>query len=304
MKPEVSFRIVPGVDGSFSEAAAMTQRRILVTVTVLLAVLVAAIEATAQEEVFSGPQVGERLVSFESRWALGDKAGETFDLIKDADGKPVLIVFVHNLTRPSLGLTRTVIQYAHRRWPNDLTAGIVFLSVDATEMETRLKRASHAIPQEVPVGISVDGLEGPGAYGLNHKATLTVLVGKGNTVTANFALVQPSLPVDAPKIGKALVEVMGGGEAPTLAQMNPSGQVAAMRNDQFGAMLRPVINRTASPEQVEAAAKKVEELAAKNDQFRKGVGDRARRIIAAGRLATYGTPAAQAYLKKWAEQYR
>ena len=39
---------------------------------------------------------------------------------------------------------------------------------------------------------------------------LTVLVAKENKVTANFALVQPSLAVDAPRIGKALVDLVGG----------------------------------------------------------------------------------------------
>jgi hypothetical protein len=276
----------------------------LTTFLLLLAATVGANEAAAQEEVFSGPQIGERLVPFQTRWASGDKAGQTFDLVADADGKPVLIVFVHNVTRPSIGMTRTVIEYARRKWPDTLTAGIVFLSGDATDTETWLKRASHAIPKNVPVGISVDGLEGPGAYGLNREATLTVLVGKENAVTANFALVQPSLPVDTPKIGKALVEVMGGGDAPTLAQMMGDRQRGPMRDERFRAMLGPVVDKSASPEEVKAAAKKVEELAAKNDRFRIGVGQRIRRIIEAGRLTTYGTPEAQVYLKKWAEEYQ
>ena len=282
----------------------MARKRILAAFTMLLAAVIVVSPAAAQEEVFSGPQVGEALVSFETRKALGEEAGETFDLIKDADGKPVLIIFVHNVTRPSIGLTRTVVEYAQRKWSDKLTMGIVFLTADATDTETWLKRASHAIPKKIPVGISVDGLEGPGAYGLNRQATLTVLVGNENKVTGNFALVQPSMPVDAPKIGKALVDVMGGGDAPTLAQMTPNRPAGRAMDGRFRAMLGPVINKKASPEEVKAAAEKVEELAAKNERFRMGVGQRTRRIVESGRLATYGTPEAQVYLKKWAEEYR
>ncbi len=282
----------------------MTQKLFLTGLMPLLFAVVGTVQSFAQEEIFSGPQIGERLVPFETRTPYGDAAGETFDLIKDADGKPVLVVFVHNVTRPSLSLTRTVIEYARDKWPDRLTSGIVFLSDDATETENWLKRARHAIPKNIPVGISVDGLEGPGAYGLNREATLTVLVGNDNAVTANFALVQPSLPVDAPKIGKALVDVMGGGKAPTLAQMSPGRAGGAMMEQRFRTMLRPVINKRATAAEVEAAAKKVEELAAKNERFRKGIGQRTRRIVESGRLATYGTPEAQAFLKKWAEEYR
>jgi hypothetical protein len=293
------------VDRSFRGGATMKQKRVFVAFTMLLAAMSDVTPAAAQEEVFSGPQVGEALVSFETRSTLGEEAGETFDLIKDADGKPVLIIFVHNVTRPSIGLTRTVVEYAQRKWSDKLKMGIVFLSADATDTETWLKRASHAIPQKVPVGVSVDGLEGPGAYGLNRQATLTVLVGNKNKVTGNFALVQPSLTADAPTIGKALVDVMGGGDAPTLAEMAPNRPVAGRGMEgRFRAMLGPVINKKASPEEVKVAADKVEELAAKNQRFRMGVGQRTRRIVESGRLATYGTPEAQMYLKKWAEEYR
>jgi len=40
--------------------------------------------------------------------------------------------------------------------------------------------------------------------------TVTVLVAKDDKVTANFALVQPSVAVDAPKIIEAIVAAVGG----------------------------------------------------------------------------------------------
>ena len=75
-------------------------------------------------------------------------------------------------------------------------------------------------PTGVPIGISVDGAEGPGAYGLNRNVTLTVLAGKGGTVTANYALVQPSVQADAPKILAEVAELVGG-EVPPLEELMP-----------------------------------------------------------------------------------
>jgi hypothetical protein len=265
----------------------------------------------AEDAPFSGPQVGERLVPFKARAAVGEQAGKEFDLVGDANGRPLLLVFVHELTRPSAALTRIVVDYAKTRKEDDLQAGVVFLGDDLTELETTLRRAAHALPSDVPVGVSLDGGEGPGAYGLNRKMTLTVLVAKENRVTANFALVQPSVAADAPEIGHAIVQLLGGQKKPTLQEMG--GERAAMMqrrpagggqdDGQFRALLAPVIRKTATPEDVAAAAKKVEDHAAKDNAFKHRVAEVAGRIIEAGRLDSYGTPAAQEYLRKWAQEF-
>src|SRR5262249_24021907 len=53
------------------------------------------------------------------------------------------------------------------------------------------------------VGLSLDGLEGPGNYGLNKDCLMTIVVAKEDKVTASFALVQPGI-ADAPKVLEAL----------------------------------------------------------------------------------------------------
>jgi hypothetical protein len=163
---------------------------------------------------FSGPQKGEDLTPFSVRGVLGDKAGEEYDLVKEAKGKPTVLMFVHEINRPSVGLARVVMTYAASRKEDGLHAGLILLSGDATETTEWIKRASGALPQGVPIGISTDGAEGPGAYGLNRKVMITVLVAKDDKVTANFALVQPSVAADAPKIIEAIVGAAGG-KAPT-----------------------------------------------------------------------------------------
>lgn len=182
--------------------------------------LLVAVSALADDQPaeFSGPQKGEAIASFKVRGVLGDNAGEEYDLVKAADGKPLVLFFVHERNRPSVGLARIVMTYAATRKADGLNSGLIFLTGDATATEEWAKIAANALPKDVPVGISTDGAEGPGAYGLNRKVTVTVLVAKEGKVTANFALVQPSVAVDAPKIAAAIAEVIGG-KAPTIEEL-------------------------------------------------------------------------------------
>ncbi len=276
----------------------------------LAALLFASSKAFAADEdpVFSGPQPGEKITSFKARYVLGEKAGDQFDVVTAAADKPVLILFVHEVTRPAVGLTRLLMNYAEKRAADGLHPAVVFLTDDATQTETWMKRAQHALPKNVPVGISVDGKEGPGAYGLNRAMTMTVLVAKDNTVTANFALVQPSVEADGPKILKAIVDVLGGGEVPTLASLGGERYTRDAAPAQRGGpdaklagLLRAVIQKTANDEQVDAAAKKVDDYIAKNQPAKKQVQQIARRIIDAGKLENYGTAKAQAHIRRWAE---
>jgi hypothetical protein len=187
---------------------------------IVFAAIVPAVAAAENKPVeFSGPQVGERLVPFTAKIGLGEQAGQEFDLVKAAAGGCVLIVFVHEVNRPSVGLARAIGTYAAGRKDDGLTAGIVFLTADATATGEWMKLASQALPSGLPLGISTDGQEGPGAYGLNRKVTMTILVGKEGKVAANFALVQPSLQADGPKIGQAIVDCLGKGTPPTAEEL-------------------------------------------------------------------------------------
>ena len=193
---------------------------------ILLALVIAvvAIPLRAEDKAeFSGPQVGEKLTPFAAKTVLGGEAGKDLDLVKSAGGKPVLIVFVHEVNRPTVGLARVLGLFAAKKKEAGLTGGVVFLTADPTATEDWMKRAAGALPGGVPVGISTDGQEGPGAYGLNRKVQMTVLVGKEDKVTANFALVQPSVQADGPKIAQAIVDVLGGGKGPTAEELQNLG---------------------------------------------------------------------------------
>lgn len=259
-----------------------------------------------EEQPLSGPQPGEALSPFTVTGVFDDSAGKELELVGQVNDKPLLLVFVHSITRPSIGLSRAICQYAAARGEDRLALALVFLTDDASAMESQLKRARHALPTKTPIGIYSQGVDGPGAYGLNRDVSLTVLVAKDNQVTANFALVQPSLNVDGPRIGQAIVDVLGGGQGPSAEELlgfQGGGRMPADGEVDLRPLLAPVIRIGASPEDVARAAAKVDEQAEKSEPFRRRLGDAASRIVASGKLSNYGTPAAQERIRQWAKKY-
>lgn len=173
----------------------------------------------ADGPVYSGPQPGEKLAELKTVGVYDDAAGEPLDFVTTAGEKPLLLIFVHQVTRPSVGLTRALARYAAGRSTDGLHCGIVWLAADRSEAEEYLKRARPSLDFQSPIGISIDGIEGPGSYGLNRNVGLTVLVAEKGTVTANFALVQPAL-TDALAILAEVVRLIGG-EVPPIEQLQP-----------------------------------------------------------------------------------
>ncbi len=266
-----------------------------------------------EAQVFSGPQVGEPLGPLVIRRLLGEEAGKEVDPVTDAAGSPIVLVFVHDINRQSVAMTRILTGYTHGRAKDGLATGVIFLDDDATAAQERVTRMKHALTEGVTTGVSVDGREGPGSYGLNRNVTLTILVGKGNKVTANYALVQPSLQVDLPKILASVIEVAGG-KVPDIAKLPgmPESMGGRMgggeRGDGAGApnlrpLLGPLIRLNASEAEVDRAAEAVEAAAKRDPKVRAEVGRVANTIIDAGKLEQYGTPKAQEYLRKWAAEY-
>lgn len=261
----------------------------------------------AQEPIFSGPQAGEKLSSFEVRGVLGDQAGKTLNFIKEADGKPIVLIFVHEVSRPTIGFTRTLSAYTVTRLKEGLHTGVIWLDDDATTAENTVKRSQHALTSNAPLGVSLDGREGPGSYGLNRNVALTILIGKENTVAANFALVQPSLQADMPKVLEAIAKLIGGpvpkleelpGMKETMARPNQPNTA----NEQLRPYLRHIIQREATPDQVKTAIEKVEKFVADNKDAKSELIRIAKTIVGGGKLSNYGTKPAQEFLEKWSKE--
>ena len=276
--------------------------RLLWLSTVIIILSIHSGTVVGQEEVskvFSGPQPGEPLVAFEVQYAFGEKAGKTMDPLKAAGEKPILLIFVHQLTRPSIGLTRALTQFSEQH-QDVLYTNMIFLTDDVTATRQRLARARQALPTKTPVTIAPQGIEGPGAYGLNRNVTLTIVFGKSQSVVSNTALIEPSVQADAVKILTPIAKTLNL-KVPKLMEL--SVRTAAAGEVNVRELLGPVINKSATVEQVDLAAKKMESEFAKKREVAVRIGVFARRIIDADKLENYGTPRAQYYLSKWAKMY-
>jgi hypothetical protein len=250
--------------------------------------------------------VGEPLPDFAFRELLVEPAGRELNLVHEAGGRPVLLVFVHELNRPSIGFTRALTRYAQSRRADGLQTAVILLDADATAAEANLKRIQHALTPNVWTGVSLDGQEGPGSYGLNRQVQLTILIAKDNVVTTNLALTQPSLPTDLPEALAGIVAVIGG-TPPEVSELvgeeSKRGERPTGNQPNLRPLLQPMLNKNATDEEIVAAAETVERTAADDVAIRKELGRACRSIVDGGVLSNYGTAKTQEYFAKWAELY-
>lgn len=153
------------------------------------------------QEKLSGPQKGEKLAPF----GVFDVAARKD--VEIAPGGPLLLVFIHELSRPAAALMRALDETGQVKRVRGLRAHFVSLARDRDGAERQLPAVVKSLNLKSPLGISVDGPEGPGAYGLNREVALTILVAQGERVAANFAIVQPN-ETDAPRIREAVDAVL------------------------------------------------------------------------------------------------
>lgn len=255
----------------------------------------------SQKEEFSGPQKGEALPDCKLKVIFGPDKGETIKLHEQVKDGANVVLFVHKVTRPSVGLVRTVTNYAKRRAKDGLVANVVFLTDDPTDTQNWMNRARQALPQGINVSISMDGIEGPGPFGLNRKMQLTGLVANKKKVTANFALIQPSVQADGLKICSAIAQVLGDKKMPTVKELGV--QRPGRQSVKYEQLMRPFIQKSLTDEQVTMKAKEIEMAAAKDPALKKKIHEVTNKIIAAEKLGNYGTIKAQSFLKKWSKEF-
>jgi hypothetical protein len=184
----------------------------------LVLMVVASPAARAADPVFSGPQVAEKTTPFKVMEITGPNQGKERDPITENAGAPTALVFISAIERSIVPLLRVVDQYGAER-TNLLKTEIVFLFGDRVAGQERSKAVASSVKLRSRVGLSLDGAEGPGNYGLNKECMMTILTAKGNKVSANFALVQPGI-ADAPKVIAALAKVCGDTNPPTVEQLS------------------------------------------------------------------------------------
>lgn len=265
------------------------------------------------DPVFSGPQAGEPLPELPIQLVLDEDPSKLQDATAaEPDAPHQLVIFVHQFTRPSIAFTRTLSDYAASRKKAGLKTAVVFLGADTTALTTQLQRAKHALPKNVNLGVSPDGVEGPGSFGLNRNVTLTILVASEGDVKFNQALIDPSLPVELPKTLKAICDLVGG-EPPTVDALlaKASGAEGTMRRggnqpatqdqrpagfDQVEPLLRRLIRKETSDADVDKLAKEIDEILKDHPAAQARLKEIATKVH-----KIYGSDQAQTHLRRWAE---
>jgi hypothetical protein len=140
--------------------------------------LVACPLALAQEKPFSGVQPGESIEPFKVLAVNGADAGREVDYISRFGDAPVFLIFLHQLDRNVGAFLHPCERFAQDRASAGLKTLIVYLAADKIEAERRMRAVIGSLRLESLVGVSLDGLEGPGSYGLNKEVAVTAIVAK------------------------------------------------------------------------------------------------------------------------------
>ena len=281
--------------------------------------------ARSEENVYSGPQPGEKTTPFKSVELRGQSAGKDRDIIAEHNGAPTTLVFVHGVERSMAPLMTVLDEYARER-KDVLKTEFVFLSGDRLGSQQRLPLVGQSLRLQSAMSLSADGAEGPGNYGLNKECLMTVIVASANKVAANFALVQPGM-ADAPKIISAIAKMIGDTNPPSAevlherrgrgsARMEP-GQPqdrqrgitnrpgdklpgAAPTDEKLVGLLRRFIQRTNDEAAVDKVLAEVEDYVGGNESLTRQAIDGWTRVL----HLKYGTEYAQKAGQMWLEKLK
>jgi hypothetical protein len=288
-----------------------------------------------QDEKFSGPQKGEKTPGFKV-FDVGTRK-ET-DYVAEARGAPLLLVFIHELSRPGAQLMRALDDTGQIKQARGLRTFFISLTEDRDGAERHLPQVVKSIQLKCPIGISLDGREGPGAYGLNREVMITVVVARGDRVSANFAILSPN-ETDAPKIRAAVDEALKGAvEAPNGTPEELKAEIVRLREQVLalqeelaalklrqsattvgparrpGAMpemekpvedpnlvnhCRRLIQRAATQADLDAAVKDIETMIAGKDDLRKQYAGILKRVLD----LKYGNELGQAVMRAQLEKH-
>jgi hypothetical protein len=193
------------------------QQKRLMSITGLLAIaigLTAGFSVSRADEPVSGPKVGEIAGGFEMEVATGDDAGKTLDPLKPLKDKPVLVIFISEMTRPGFGLLKLLDKYGRLRQPEGLEVLIVRVTDDATGAAKHAKILYDLYDVKSTAGVATGGKSGPKDYNLNEGAQMTVLlVDKEHKVQMNLARRAPDRS-DFDEVRKSIDKLLGPSPVP------------------------------------------------------------------------------------------
>lgn len=160
------------------------------------------------EPVFSGPQKGEKTPPFRVIDVKGTRDLREFDPTAEAASGAALYFFFPSPNRILARAIHEMDAMASDAKASGLRSYFVGLFPDRLEGEQRLRDVWTSLRPKTPASLSVDGLEGPGAWGLNKKCLVTVVLAKDGKVAFNRAVLSPG-ERDFDEIRAALSELVG-----------------------------------------------------------------------------------------------
>jgi hypothetical protein len=226
-------------------------------------VLAATTALAAQDEpapLVGGPPPGQPVPACRAFAPSGPYAGREIDVAEKVGKAPAAILFVHQLDRntgPMIGgLDQLGVQLA---WTG-LQVHAVRVAADRTDAEIAAKRSSDAMRLHRPLLVGVDGVEGPGAFALHRKATLTLVLCKDGLVVRSIAFtdtgrgdlgklralveeVTGPVPTDPQQLREAVQQRLEGADPAALRAMVAELAVLAARIDRAEANTRAATMR-------------------------------------------------------------
>lgn len=173
--------------------------------------------AEVRRRIFSGPQPSETIRPFKVLASKADQM-EELEIVKKTDDGTTLICFIHKLSNDDRILYGLGLVDFYGRRHKELKSHIVILSDDRPKMMKMVKGWTRgSLFTKSLVSVSVDGIEGPGSYGLNRNVAMTVVVANGNKVVENFVFQAPN-GRDLQTIMASVAKAMGKKE-PVLAEV-------------------------------------------------------------------------------------
>ena len=261
----------------------------------------------ADDKVFSGPQVGEKLPPFKVRGVFDDDAGKELDFVKQADGKPIVLVFVHDVNRPSIGMTRVLTNYTAE--PAEGRAG---------QRRRLAGRRRHRGREHAQADAARAGQGRPDRHLARRQGRAGRLRaepqrhaddpgrqgGQGDRQLRPRAAEHPGRPAEDPRGGRQ------GGRRRGAEARRPDRREGACAGDgrepdaKLPGLLRAVIQKTADQggRRQGGRGRRGVHQGRTRRPARRSAGS-PRTIVEGGKLDDYGTAPAQEYLTKWAKEY-
>ncbi len=166
-----------------------------------------------QNPTFSGPQVGETLPPFPFTGYGNKHTDQELEVLALAEGKPLLLFIQSEALQGMKGFERfepSIIKPIQEKSDVDLRVITVFITDDRDQFEKNMYMIlwNEDYQEVTQLGVSPDGRDGPGSYGLNRNVFQTILMVKDGKVLYNFPIPQPVNTPDPYVLG-ALADLIG-----------------------------------------------------------------------------------------------